>query len=140
MTMGANMALNSITFNGSSGSPANTNPVSLSSTGGYTLTLDRIRRIRYHDEPRARGRSPSIPTIALGNDADLDQQQFGNALTVNGVVSSGGNTLTKAGTGDVILSGANTYSGGTVVNAGTLTSYAGSAAGTKAMFGPARSQ
>jgi autotransporter-associated beta strand protein len=44
-----------------------------------------------------------------------------NALTVGGVVGGGAFSLTKAGvSGRLALSGANTYSGGTVVSAGTL--------------------
>lgn len=59
-----------------------------------------------------------------------------NSLTVNGVVSGGGApTLTKAGTGEVVLTGVNSYSGGTIVNGGTLTSYASVVAGGKTMFG-----
>jgi autotransporter-associated beta strand protein len=48
-------------------------------------------------------------------------------LTVPGVIAAGGLTgvtndvsLTKTGTGTLVLSGANTYAGGTVVSAGTL--------------------
>ncbi|WP_411883674.1 autotransporter domain-containing protein [Polaromonas sp. YR568] len=43
----------------------------------------------------------------------------GNTATVSGVISGTGG-LTKAGAGTLVLSGANTYSGGTAVNAGTL--------------------
>jgi len=42
-------------------------------------------------------------------------------LTVNGVISgASGNVLTKSGLGNLTLTGTNTYSGGTVLNAGKL--------------------
>ena len=43
----------------------------------------------------------------------------GNTLTLSGAVSGGG-ALTKIGAGTLILTGENSYSGGTVVEAGTL--------------------
>ena len=45
-----------------------------------------------------------------------------NALTVGGIISDGGNgySLTKAGTGTLILGGLNAYTGGTTISAGTL--------------------
>ncbi len=43
----------------------------------------------------------------------------GPLLNLTGVIS-GGNSLTKAGAGTVLLGGANTYSGGTVINGGML--------------------
>ncbi len=42
------------------------------------------------------------------------------AQTLSGVISGSG-SITKAGTGSLVLSGANTYSGKTIVNGGTLT-------------------
>lgn len=44
-----------------------------------------------------------------------------NTLTVGGAISGSGYSLTKAGEGALVLSGANTYSGGTILKAGTLT-------------------
>ena len=53
-------------------------------------------------------------------------------LTVGGIIADGGHaySLTKAGTGDLVLSGANTYTGGTILNAGTLTLNNAAALGT----------
>ena len=43
-----------------------------------------------------------------------------NTLTVGGAISGSGFGLTKAGSGSLILSGANTYNGSTIISAGTL--------------------
>jgi len=44
----------------------------------------------------------------------------GGTLTISGQISGSGNRLTKAGTGLVVLTGTNTYSGGTAIIQGTL--------------------
>jgi autotransporter-associated beta strand protein len=55
--------------------------------------------------------------IAPGSIATVDSQA--NALTLSGVVEDSG-SLTKIGSGTLTLSGANTYSGQTMINAGVV--------------------
>ena len=51
-------------------------------------------------------------------------------LTISAVVSGGGFAVNKAGAGTLTLSGANTYSGGTTIQAGTLSGTVAAAFGT----------
>ena len=59
----------------------------------------------------------------------------GQTLTVGGIISDGGNTfgLTKAGAGTLSLGGANTFSGGTTINAGKIIASSVGALGTGAV-------
>ena len=57
-----------------------------------------------------------------------------HAITVNGILSgASGNTLTKSGLGTLTLAGANTYSGGTILDAGGLNIINAQALGTGAL-------
>jgi len=66
--------------------------------------------------------------IALGGNQTWNVGAGG--LTVTNVVSGSGFSLQKSGTGNLTLSGANTYSGGTTLSAGTLTASNASSLGT----------
>ena len=74
------------------------------------------------------GSTASVPgdvDVSSGATFALDQTTNG---TFSGLIEGAGRFV-KDGSGDVTLSGANTYSGGTLVSAGTLTGTAGSLQG-----------
>jgi autotransporter-associated beta strand protein len=63
------------------------------------------------------------PTIAapvtLNDDASINVASASNTLRMSGAVS-GSHTITKTGSGVLLLSGKSTYTGGTVISSGTL--------------------
>jgi len=62
--------------------------------------------------------SQTTGAVALG--ANRQITVTANTLSLGGVVSGSGFSLTKAGAGTLVLTNANTYSGGTVLGAGVL--------------------
>ncbi|MCE9615834.1 MAG: autotransporter-associated beta strand repeat-containing protein [Lentisphaerae bacterium] len=65
------------------------------------------------------GASGTLGSGAVANTASLVFNRS-DTYSVDGVISGAGGTLTQAGAGTLILTKANTYTGATVVNAGTL--------------------
>jgi autotransporter-associated beta strand protein len=114
---GFNQTIGSLTFGGNAGVAGSVNSVT---TGVGLLTLGGNVTVN------ANG-NPTTPASISGN-VDLPANRTFTVndstgsvvdLSVSAVVSGTGG-LTKAGTGTMELSGANTYSGITIVNAGTL--------------------
>ena len=62
----------------------------------------------------------SVKPVTLHNAGGTFLVDDGSSSTLSGVIDGPG-SLTKAGTGELVLAGLNTYSGGTNLNAGTLT-------------------
>ncbi len=137
MALGNSMAINSLTVNGSS-APAETNPLILSANGGFTLTLGSTSNPGITVKAGA-GAVTFDPSIKLGV-AQTWSNNSGNLLSLGGSVDNGGHLLTVTGTGNTSLGGsiggsggltktgggtltlaaANTYSGDTLMSAGTL--------------------
>jgi autotransporter-associated beta strand protein len=68
-------------------------------------------------------------TLALGANSIMNIDGTGN-LSISATISGTTRSLTKTGAGELILSGTNTFSGGTIVSAGTLTLASASALGS----------
>lgn len=120
----ANRSANMLTFNG-----VNDN---FSITGaGRTLTLTS------GDITRTAGSSGtqilSFSTLALGAASAMNIAGTGSLEIQSSI--TGGFGLTKSGAGELILSGANTFTGTTVVSAGTLTLANSSAMGATGTWG-----
>jgi autotransporter-associated beta strand protein len=60
------------------------------------------------------------PVTLLGSATIGNQSAFAGTISGNIGESGGSFSLTKVGTGEIVLSGSNSYSGGTVVSAGSL--------------------
>ena len=120
--LGADMTIKSLTLTDT------TNGLSLNADG-HTLTITPTAS--YGTGINVGG---SVPVSTIAANVALGQNQTwqnssANALTVSGIVS-GGFGLWKQGSGTIILSGANTYSGTTTVLGGVVNIQNNTAAGT----------
>ncbi len=87
---------------------------------GATLTVPGILKADGGSATISGGtsiRSASSSEMVIRTNAATDTLTISSVIAANG---SGGNPLTKTGLGTLILSGTNTYAGGTYLNAGTL--------------------
>ena len=98
---------------------------SLDNTSGSPLTLTTATTQNWNANFTFVGSSDlNLGTGAVTLGANRQVTVTANTLTVGGVVS-GAFTLTKAGAGTLVLTGINSYSGATTVNAGMLDAQAG---------------
>ena len=109
------------------------NPGSLIKAGAGTLSLagsDRFQSVTI-DAGTLQVADASISTLNYGDIANYGSLVFdcGNDLNVGGAISGTGSVI-QQGSGTLIFTGTNDYSGGTTINAGTLLVGAEGSAGT----------
>jgi autotransporter-associated beta strand protein len=137
-TLDGSYTVNSLTFTGGNTS-ASGNPISLSAGSGGTLVLNAgaafnvtsgssspvttsyAAGVGIEVQPGSASNTISAP-IMLAASQTWEIDSASGILTVNGGIGDGGLnfSLTKTGVGTLILGGTNSYSGGTIVTAGTL--------------------
>jgi autotransporter-associated beta strand protein len=123
MFLGENMQVKSVTVNGEN--PGT--PVEVLATGGHTLTVVDAAAIT--TESTAPATTFNAPVAFSAGTATVTVNST-NPLALVGAVS--GNNLAKAGTGTLILSGANTHTGTTTISVGVLRASSNGALGTTA--------
>ena len=132
-TTGRDQFLGSLVLNGSgtiAGNAANyiaprgnltANPVG----GNVASIATKISLRSAADSPS--GYNGGVHTFTIGDDATVADD-----LTISTEIYGAG-SMAKAGAGRLVLSGSNTYIGGTAINAGTLTAASSTALGTAAV-------
>jgi autotransporter-associated beta strand protein len=100
----------------------------LGNTSGANITLSNNNAQNWNGDFSFNStKDLNMGTGAVTMNASRTVTVAASNFTVGGIISGSGHGLTKNGSGTMILSGANTYTGATTINAGTLTANGGSA-------------
>lgn len=103
----------------------------IDNTSGSTVTLSNNNAQAWSGDFTFTGTNTlNLGTGAVALGASRTVSVSGGTLAVGGIISGAGYSLTKAGAGTLTLSGANTYTGGTTLSAGTLNINSASAIGS----------
>jgi fibronectin-binding autotransporter adhesin len=143
VNVGTLVAANNTALGSSAGNTTVLGNATLGLQGGITITgeqlnLTAITSPNVASLANLSGTNTYAGNIAMINGVANDQVKFdaagGSQLTIGGVISetSGAKVFAKTGAGTIVLSGANTYTGSTLVAGGTLVVANNGALGTTA--------
>lgn len=128
---GADVSESTAGFSGTTGAGASVNTLHFDFDGASSLTLDsggltvESGGIMISSGVIGAGSTKTIAGGALragsGQDLIIHQYGAGSMTIASDIVENGGTALVKTGSGELILTGTNTYTGGTYLNGGTLT-------------------
>jgi len=144
-TYGGGMTMNAGTLNINNAAAVGTGTLTIAggtidNTSGAPMTLNNNVQAWNGDFTFTGTGDIDLGTGAVAMSATRQVTANGGTLTVGGIIGDGGGAfgLTKAGAaGTLTLSGANTYTGTTTVNAGTLNIMNAAATGAAVAFGGA---
>ncbi len=131
LSLGTTLNLNNATALGTGTFVINGGTLNRTGGSGATLTTHNAQLWNGDFTYTGSSQSLNLGTGAVTLGANRQVTVGGNTLTVGGSIgdSGSGYTLTKAGAGTLALSGINTFSGATTINAGTLSIAADSGLG-----------
>ena len=114
--LGQDLEVNSLAFKtGSAVTIGGSNTLTINATSANGNTLGNGITVA-----AGAGNNAISSKVALANDQTWTVTDAATILTVSNEISGAGKALTKAGAGTLALSGANTYTGTTLVSVGTL--------------------
>ena len=120
-TSGLTLSAGQINFNSSPGSTAGTYTLSGGTIDNTSYTLNAVGSgMTWSGDFIFAGTSPLTLSGSDAMGASRTLTVNGSMLNLSGVISGSGFSLTKAGSGMMCLQGNNTYTGGTIINNGTL--------------------
>lgn len=130
-TSGADVSEGAAGFSGTTGSGASINTLHFDYDGSSTLTIDaggltiESGGIMVSSIVSTLGSTKTITggNLTAGSGQDLIMHHYGaDAVTIaSNIVENNGTALVKTGSGELILTGTNTYTGGTHLNGGIVT-------------------
>ena len=140
--IGVNDATKNVQVAGSITAQTTASVNTISVPGGFTFTLAGGQTLGFNGFLKSGGSASGISggngitAAATGSEMVIRTDLADDALTISTpILANGNSSLTKSGAGTLIFSATNTYTGGTVINAGVLLLNSPGALGTTASFG-----
>ena len=127
LTLGVNDATLNVDISGNITAQTTASVNTISDTGVFNITLAGSQTLSLNGFLKSGGNAATISggtgitTTAANNEMVIRTDAAGDTLTISTpVLANGTSSLTKSGAGTLVLSGANRFTGGTIINAGIV--------------------